>query len=149
MGRVSNMKKIRSFVSFACNGSLDGNFGAEQDAFAYHFLVVRKLLSEVVKQEVHRRRPKTDLRIVQSDHSFRTNKSERPIRSLFQDQQVGASSHSVLYRPTSVRANHSVQYGPTFRTDQSDLSYGPTFRTDQSDPSYGPTFRIDQSDLSY
>ena len=111
---------------------------------------------------------------VQSDRSFRTNKSNRPIRSLFQDQQVRAS-------------NQSVQYGPTFHIGQSDISYGPTsiqanqisptellsvhtnqisptdllpyqpirsllwtyFRTSQSDRSDGPTFRIDQSDLSY
>ena len=88
-------------------------------------------------------------RSVQSDRSFRTNKSDHPIRSLFQDQQVGASNQNILYRSTSVRANQSVQYGATFRTDQSDPSYGPTFRTDQSDQSYGSNFRTDQSDLSY
>ena len=118
---------------------MNGEFVTKQDALSVSFLVVCELLSKVAKQEVHQRRPKTDLRIVQSDRSFRTNKSDLPIRLLLQDQQVGSANQSVLYGPTSVRANQIVQYGPTFCTDQSDLSYGPTFRTDQSDLSCRPT----------
>ena len=69
--------------------------------FAYHFLVVRELLSEFAKQEIHRRRPKTDLRNLQSDRSV-------------QDLEAKPSNQSVLYRPTSVPANQSVLFGPTF-----------------------------------
>ena len=90
--------------------------------FAYRFLVVRKLLSEVAKQEEHRRRSNTDLWIVQSDRSGRTNKSDRPIRSLVQtqDQQVGLSNQ--IARTDS---------GPTSRIVQSDCSDG--IRTNKSD----------------
>ena len=51
-------------------------------------------------------------RSVQSDRSFRTNKSERPIRSLFQDQQVGSSNQIALSGPTS----RSVQSQLSLRT---------------------------------
>ena len=82
---------------------------------------------------------KTRNRIVQPDHSGRTNKSDGPIRAL--------PANHLLY-PT----NQSSSYGPYFRLDQSDpsggSSYGPSFRLDQSDPSdgpsYGPSFRIGQ-----
>ena len=111
------------------------------------FLVVRKLLSEVAKQELHRRRPKTDLRIVQSDHSFRTNKSERPIKA-FNTDLTSVQTNQIY--PTDLL---SVWTNQIFPTDL--LTYRPIrfilrtyFLTDQSDLSYVPTFRTDQSDLS-
>ena len=119
--------------------------------FAYRFLVVCKLLSEVAKQEEHRRRQKTDLRIVQSERISRTNKSDRPIRSLGRtlNQQVGSSNQIAPAGPTSCTGQSYPSYGPTFSIVQSDLSYGSTFRIVQSDLSYGPTFCIVHSDISY
>ena len=117
------------------------NSSRNKTHFTYRFLVVRELLSEVAKQEVHQKCPKTDLRIVQSDRSFRTNNSNRPIRSLLQDQQVGSSNQIAPSVPTSRFSQPERSIWTYFRTGQSDLSYRPTFRTDQSDLSYVTTFR--------
>ena len=122
--------------------------------FAYRFHVVRKLLSEFAKQEVHRRRPKIDLRNLQLDRSVqdleakpsyqrvlygpmrKTIQSERSIRTYFRTSQLERSERTYFRTSQSDRSIRTY-----VRTSQSDRSDGPTFRTNQSDRSDGPTFR--------
>ena len=110
MGRVSNMKRDGRLFVLRATAVWTANSSQKKTHFTYPFLVVREPLSKVVKQEVHRRRPKTDIQIVQSDRSFRTIKLERPIRSLFQDQQVRSSNQIALSGPTiwSVQSERSI-----------------------------------------
>ena len=99
MGRVRNNKDDGHFVCFARNGRLNGVFMAGRIRIRVSFLVACKWLYEFAKQNVKRsqkkapdnrssdqpiraRSQKTRNRIVQSDYSGRTNKSDGPIRAL-------------------------------------------------------------------
>ena len=121
------------------NDNLNSEFVAKKNThFAYRFLVVRKLLSEVTKQEVHQRRPKTDLRIVQSDRSIRTNKLDQPIKAFYTDllayEPIRAFTTDLLsYRLIKSILWNYFPYRPirsllrtSFRTRQSYRSDGPT-----------------------
>ena len=87
--------------------------------------------------------------IVQSDRSVRTNKSDHPIRSLWQDQQVGSSNQIAPSGPTS----RIVQSDRSFRTNKSDrpirslLQYQQVRSSNQIAPS-GPTSWVSQSERS-
>ena len=83
-------------------------------------------------------------------------KSDRPIRLLWQDKEVGRTNQSSSYGPSSVSNQSGLFLRTIFCIDQSDpldgSSYGPSsvltnqILSDRS--SYGPSFRLDQSDPS-
>ena len=139
--RVSNTKRDGCLSVLRATTVWTANSSQNKTHFAYCFLVVREPLCEVVKEEVHRRRPRTDLRIIQSDRAIRTSKSDRPIRSLRQDQQVGSSNHLALAGPTS----RIVQSDRSGRTNKSD----PPIRSLRQDQQVVRTNQIYPTDLLF
>ena len=103
--------------------------------FAYRFLVVREWLYEFAKQEAHRRRQKTDIRIVQSERVSRRQQVRSFLRTIFSYRPIISLGRTIFpYRPIKSFLRTIFPYRPIrslgrtiFRIGHSDRSDGPSF----------------------